>query len=96
VLRRQLTALKVHCLQGISRSATVVCAYIIATADTSMTASEAIAFVQNKRWIVCPNIGFRAQLESYATRFVGKGERRTLRICAGIAERMRKFASNVS
>ena len=57
---------------GISRSATVVCAYVIATAEPSMTVSEAIAFVQSKRPAVCPNPGFRTQLESYATRFAGR------------------------
>jgi len=57
----------VHCLMGISRSATVVCAYLIAT--KRMKAGEAIKYVQSKRQIVCPNIGFRRQLETYATRF---------------------------
>ncbi|EGN91985.1 hypothetical protein SERLA73DRAFT_17524, partial [Serpula lacrymans var. lacrymans S7.3] len=53
----------VHCFQGISRSATVVCAYLVAT--TSMHPTEAVAFVKAKRGIVCPNIGFRRQLEVF-------------------------------
>jgi atypical dual specificity phosphatase len=53
---------------GISRSATVVCAYLIAT--TKLSAGESIAQVQSIRGIVCPNIGFRRQLEQYATRYV--------------------------
>ncbi|THH30111.1 hypothetical protein EUX98_g4080 [Antrodiella citrinella] len=62
----------VHCLMGISRSATVVCAYLVAT--TSMTASEAIDFVKAKRPIICPNLGFRRQLETYSVRFyTGQG-----------------------
>jgi len=61
----------VHCMMGISRSATVVCAYLIATTD--MVPTEAIAFAQSKRHIVCPNLGFRQQLESYAEQF-GKQE----------------------
>jgi atypical dual specificity phosphatase len=66
-----------------------------------MTASEAIQFVQSKRGIVCPNPGFRTQLEKYATRFAGrqgKGQEggkvegeRGLRISAGIAERVRQL-----
>lgn len=52
---------------GISRSATVVSAYLIATA--SMTAPEAIAFVTERRPIVSPNVGFQCQLETYALRF---------------------------
>jgi atypical dual specificity phosphatase len=57
----------VHCFQGISRSATVVCAYIIATEYKH--ASEAVEFVQARRGIVCPNLGFRTQLATYAERF---------------------------
>ena len=50
---------------GISRSATVVCAYLVAT--TKVTPHEALATVRSKRGIVCPNLGFRQQLEEYAT-----------------------------
>ncbi|KAF9005997.1 protein-tyrosine phosphatase-like protein, partial [Cyathus striatus] len=57
----------VHCFQGISRSATVVCAYIIATEYKH--ASEAVEFVQSRRGIVCPNLGFRTQLATYAEKF---------------------------
>lgn len=56
----------VHCLMGISRSATVVCAYMIAT--KKLTGAEAIAFVQKKRPIVCPNLGFRQQLNIFASK----------------------------
>ncbi|KDR80591.1 hypothetical protein GALMADRAFT_240917 [Galerina marginata CBS 339.88] len=58
----------VHCAQGISRSATVVCAYLVATTD--MTAAASIEYIQSIRGIVCPNIGFRKQLDQYATRYV--------------------------
>jgi atypical dual specificity phosphatase len=54
---------------GISRSATVVCAYLIATAK--MTPDEALVAVRAKRGIVCPNIGFRRQLEQYADQLQG-------------------------
>ncbi|EKM50670.1 uncharacterized protein PHACADRAFT_54994, partial [Phanerochaete carnosa HHB-10118-sp] len=50
----------VHCLMGISRSTTVVCAYLIAT--NAVTATEAVAFVTKRRNIASPNIGFRSQL----------------------------------
>lgn len=53
----------VHCFQGVSRSATIVCAYLIATAG--MTAIESIEFAQSKRGIVSPNNGFRQQLVTY-------------------------------
>lgn len=81
----------VHCLQGISRSATVVCAYLVAT--SGMLASEALAHTQAKRGIICPNIGFRKQLEIYGQRFVGKRsqQRESKGIGADIAERLRQL-----
>ncbi|KAJ7272544.1 protein-tyrosine phosphatase-like protein [Mycena haematopus] len=84
----------VHCFQGVSRSATVVCAYIVAT--TYMTASESIAYVQSKRSIVSPNSGFRHQLQAWSVQFYGNnakhtGASRVARISDGIAERIREF-----
>lgn len=58
----------VHCVMGVSRSAAVVCAYLVAT--TSMTPQEALAFVMERRPVVCPNLGFRKQLETYSKRFL--------------------------
>jgi len=92
----------VHCFQGISRSATVVCAYVIAQAANGMTAAEAIDLVREKRNIICPNDGFRTQLAAYSRRFVGKrgnptaekahpATGRSSKISEGIAERIRRF-----
>ncbi len=53
---------------GVSRSTTVVCAYLVAT--TNVTAAEAIAHVQSIRGVVDPNLGFRRQLETYRLGFV--------------------------
>ena len=61
---------QVHCRLGISRSATVVCAYLIAT--TNLSARESIAHLQSLRSIVNPNFGFRRQLGDYATRYEDK------------------------
>ncbi|KAM6496990.1 Protein-tyrosine phosphatase-like protein [Amanita muscaria] len=73
----------VHCLMGISRSATVVCAYLIAT--KGMNAPEALECVQSKRSIVCPNLGFRKQLETYAERFESdRKERESRRILSKV------------
>jgi len=58
----------VHCMMGISRSATVVCAYIIVT--EKMLASDAIEYVKKKREIICPNLGFRKQLEMYSEKYI--------------------------
>ena len=96
---------QVHCFQGISRSATVVCAYVISTAANGMTAQEAIDFVRSKRGIVNPNGGFRTALMIYSERFVGgRGKRATggstsgsavanrkAKISEGIADRIRRF-----
>jgi hypothetical protein len=48
---------------GISRSTTVVIAYLVAT--TQMTPREALTAVRSKRAIVRPNRGFMSQLEEY-------------------------------
>jgi len=58
----------VHCLMGISRSATVVAAYLVAT--RKMTATDAIGYLQKKRTVVSPNLGFRQQLDEYALKYV--------------------------
>ena len=60
-------------MMGISRSATVVCAYLIAS--TKMSASDAISFAIFRRNVVCPNIGFRKQLQTYAIQY--RGEKKT-------------------
>ncbi|KAF5344271.1 hypothetical protein D9758_012332 [Tetrapyrgos nigripes] len=65
----------VHCLQGVSRSSTVVCAYLIANAD--MNPSQAVKFVQSKRSVVLPNSGFRKQLDEFGLRFIGNRQIRT-------------------
>ncbi|KAH9975712.1 protein-tyrosine phosphatase-like protein [Lactifluus volemus] len=82
----------VHCMMGISRSATVVCAYLVAT--TRMTPHEALAAVKAKREIVCPNLGFRRQLEEYARQVQdgqGKVRARPVRIGENVTEVIRKL-----
>jgi len=82
----------VHCAQGISRSATMVCAYLIAT--TEMIASETIEFVRTKRTFICPNVGFRTQLYEYSTTFYGKGQKNGLhrqKVSNGIADRIKRL-----
>jgi len=56
----------VHCRQGISRSATVVIAYLMQSRRI-FCLDDALHFVQSKREKVCPNIGFILALEEYAT-----------------------------
>jgi atypical dual specificity phosphatase len=87
----------VHCLAGMSRSATIVIAYLLAT--TSMTAGEATEFVRSKRRVVRPNYGFAKQLEQYERRyFVSTGKTATpkKRVEAGIAGRMQLYRDVVA
>ncbi|KAF7977584.1 hypothetical protein HWV62_22303 [Athelia sp. TMB] len=92
----------VHCFMGISRSSTVVCAYVMATSPIYLTAAEAIDIVKVKRGIVNPNTGFRVQLATYGERFIGNRtqtqsstvaseRRRSSRISEGIAARIRRL-----
>ncbi|KAG5642630.1 hypothetical protein DXG03_002468 [Asterophora parasitica] len=85
----------VHCMMGISRSATVVCAYLVAS--SGMSAKEALEHTQARRGIVCPNVGFRKQLDTYAEGFVASGHKqgstKITRIGGDIAERIRRLKS---
>lgn len=51
----------VHCWAGISRSATIVVAYLMRKRE--MNYKEAIQFVQKRRSFICPNDGFLDQLK---------------------------------
>jgi protein-tyrosine phosphatase len=53
----------VHCVAGISRSATLVMAHIMKT--RKLTVSKAYWIVKNKRWVIEPNMGFYNQLLEY-------------------------------
>eukprot|EP00307_Rebecca_sp_RCC1486_P007455 CAMPEP_0119413792 /NCGR_PEP_ID=MMETSP1335-20130426/5969_1 /TAXON_ID=259385 /ORGANISM="Chrysoculter rhomboideus, Strain RCC1486" /LENGTH=211 /DNA_ID=CAMNT_0007438619 /DNA_START=18 /DNA_END=653 /DNA_ORIENTATION=+ len=56
----------VHCMAGVSRSATVVAAYIMAT--ERITAARALMEVQLVRCCANPNSGFRSQLLQFEAR----------------------------
>ncbi len=53
-------AILVHCAAGVSRSATIVAAYLMVTHQIS--AAEAVLGVHQARPCVCPNLGFLRQL----------------------------------
>ena len=53
----------VHCAAGASRSATVVIAYLMW--NKKMPFEEALNYVQEKRFVVYPNPGFKDQLELF-------------------------------
>ncbi|KAK0467225.1 protein-tyrosine phosphatase-like protein [Desarmillaria tabescens] len=87
-LEEPMNKVLVHCFQGVSRSATVVCAYLT---STGMSAKEAVKFVKSKRGI--------RQLEIYAKRYANVSQSRRentfsrnikkLKISDGVAERIR-------
>jgi len=54
----------VHCFAGISRSSTIVIAYLIDKHDFAF--DNALYYVKEKRHCVNPNAGFKEQLRSYA------------------------------
>jgi len=59
----------VHCLRGISRSATVATAYVMQ--HLNITHLDAITMIKKTRQIVQPNSGFVKQLETYEIRLKG-------------------------
>lgn len=65
----------VHCVQGISRSSTIVCAYLMLR--KSYSASQALTCVRKKR-NVCPNEGFLQQLVDLNNRLAMKREHKIL------------------
>lgn len=57
------TNVLVHCVSGISRSASIVLAYMIK--HKSLPYSKAYRLVQNKRKQIYPNSGFKKQLKAF-------------------------------
>jgi dual specificity phosphatase 12 len=53
----------VHCFAGVSRSATIVCAYLMQ--EHNLSYSAALKLVKSKRPFVNPNDGFRTQLVQF-------------------------------
>jgi len=53
----------VHCMRGISRSATIAAAFVMY--QRGVSSQEAVAMLQAIRPVVCPNYGFLMQLQWY-------------------------------
>ena len=60
----------VHCGAGISRSATVVCAYLISA--LKMSTKQAVSLCQQARPFIKPNEGFMAQLKIFEKQTKGQ------------------------
>ncbi|XP_054723091.1 dual specificity protein phosphatase 22-like [Uloborus diversus] len=67
----------IHCLAGVSRSATITAAYIMSV--TSLTLKDALKVVRGARNIANPNYGFHSQLKEFES-FVLTSERKRLKI----------------
>jgi len=55
----------VHCDQGVSRSSTIIIAYLLYSNENFSTVDEALNFVKSKRGIIRPNASFLEQLQQY-------------------------------
>ena len=60
----------VHCWAGISRSPSLVIAYLMR--KHNMSAKKALVFVKKKRPAIDPNQGFFSELEAYEKELIGK------------------------
>jgi len=67
---RPETNVLVHCLAGISRSATIVIMYLMRT--NRMSFESAFSFVKKKRKIIFPNPGFVRQLRVFSSQLKNK------------------------
>lgn len=63
-LRDENARVLVHCVKGVSRSASVIAAFLIA--EFGWTPERAVGFVKAKRGVAEPNSGFVKQLGEYA------------------------------
>jgi len=63
-LRNPDARVLVHCAEGISRSVSVVAAFLIA--QCGWTPSQAVQYIKSKRRAADPNFGFIQQLGEYA------------------------------
>jgi len=64
--RQSDSVIFVHCAAGISRSATVVIAYLMR--EYAMSCSEAYQFVKARRSIISPNLDFMGELHEFEKR----------------------------
>ena len=63
---RPSSCVLVHCMAGVSRSASVVIAFLIASQGWSL--DEAMSFVKSKRKNISPNVGFAEQLANFESK----------------------------
>ncbi|KAM3134300.1 hypothetical protein pb186bvf_013585 [Paramecium bursaria] len=67
---KQSTSVLVHCVAGISRSATLLASYLMR--KNQISAKEALLQLERKRWQVYPNNGFLRQLTEFEKQVLKK------------------------
>jgi len=99
-IRKNSHNVLVHCNCGISRSATFVLAYLIKYGNIQthgdveskpMSLVAAFLFLQSKRAIILPNIGFLQQLEKWEEEIHGKSTLKQLPMFKSEKEQSKKF-----
>lgn len=81
----------VHCWAGVSRSATIVAAYLLK--HTKLNVLQTITFLQSKRPIVEPNFNFLGQLERYFCDLERGVESRSKDKCHNVEQLARKLVA---
>lgn len=69
-LRNPEARILVHCAEGVSRSVSVVAAYLMA--QFGWTPIEALQYIRSKRRVANPNFGFIQQLHEYSRNSLGR------------------------
>lgn len=68
----------VHCIRGVSRSASFVIGYLMK--KNEMTLNEALSYLQSRRPVVQPNDAFLAQLHRYELSLIAQREEDALMV----------------
>lgn len=71
ITQHETTGVLVHCMQGVSRSATILAAYFMVS--RGMTLRDSLLYLRNARGQSNPNSGFMRQLMAYEKHLVDSG-----------------------
>jgi protein-tyrosine phosphatase len=93
-LERDDARVLVHCIEGVSRSASAVIGYLIA--ERGMSFRQALRVVKMRRQAVCPNLGFVRQLSEWATKCEANKDEREWEKVLKSSSRKRRSADGPS